>query len=119
MENYEYNDFQSFYSENNVDSDQEYFHIIRAGINRPRVFLKREPCEKYHNPFNPFILNIVKLNTDFQFITEEYSCTAYIVEYVNKTNWGVSNLQRKIIEIMAEHPEFNIFEITKILVLIF
>lgn len=35
------------------------------------------------------------------------------MEYANKTNRGVSNLQRKIIEIMDEHPEFDIFEITK------
>ena len=113
LENYEYVDFQTFYEDNNINSDQEYVNIIRAGINRPRVFPKRQPYEKWHNPFNRFILNIVKSNTDFQFITEEYSCATYVVEYVNKTNRGVSNLQRKIIEIMDEHPEFDIFEITK------
>ncbi|GFW99687.1 helitron_like_N domain-containing protein [Trichonephila clavipes] len=58
-------------------------------------------------------MNIVQSNTDFQFITEEYSCAAYVVEYINKTNRGVSNLQRKIIEVMDEHPEFDIFEITR------
>ncbi|GFR22603.1 helitron_like_N domain-containing protein [Trichonephila clavata] len=113
LENYEYDDFQTFYENNNIHSDQEYVDIIRAGINRPKVFPKRQPNEKWHNPFNPFMLNIVKSNTDFQFITEEYSCAAYVVEYVNRTNRGVSNLQRKIIEIMDEHPEFDIFEITK------
>lgn len=46
-------------------------------------------------------------------ITEEYSCAAYVVEYVNKTNRGVSHLQRKIIETMNEHPEFDIIDITK------
>ncbi|XP_063979337.1 uncharacterized protein LOC135163656 isoform X2 [Diachasmimorpha longicaudata] len=113
FEIYHYDDFASFYSENDIDSDEEYVRIIRAGINRPRVFIKREPSEKWHNPFNPFIFNVVKANTDFQFITDEYSCAAYVVEYVNNTNKGVSNLQRKIIEVMDEHPEFNSFEITK------
>ncbi|GFY10453.1 helitron_like_N domain-containing protein [Trichonephila clavipes] len=94
-------------------SDEEYVNVIRAGINRPKVFPKRQPHEKWHNPFNPFIINIVQFNTDFQFITEEYSCAAYVVEYINKTNRGVSNLQRKIIEVMDEHPEFDIFEITR------
>ncbi|GFW97881.1 helitron_like_N domain-containing protein [Trichonephila clavipes] len=93
--------------------DEEYVNVIRAGINRPKVFPKRQPHEKWHNPFNPFIINIVQSNTDFQFITEEYSCAAYVVEYINKTNRGVSNLQRKIIEVMDEHPEFDIFEITR------
>lgn len=109
LENYEYVGLQTFYEDNNINSDQEYVNIIRAGINRPRVFPKRQPYEKWHNPFNPFILNIVKSNTDFQFITEEYSCATHVVEYVNKTNRGVSTLQRKIIEIIDDHPEFDIF----------
>ncbi|GFR03807.1 helitron_like_N domain-containing protein [Trichonephila clavata] len=62
LDNYEYEN-------NNIHSDQEYVDIIRAGINRPKVFPKRQPNEKWHNPFNPFTLNIVKSNTDFQFIT--------------------------------------------------
>ena len=66
--------------------------VIR--VTRPRVFLKRLPAEKWHNPFNPFIFNILKSNTDIQFITEEYSCAAYVVEYVNKTNKRISNLQQ-------------------------
>lgn len=53
-------------------------------------------------------MSVVNSNTDFQFITEEYSCAAYVVEYVNKTNRGVNNLQRKIIETMDQHPEFDI-----------
>ncbi|GFX16168.1 helitron_like_N domain-containing protein [Trichonephila clavipes] len=113
LENYEYDNFQTFYEDNNINSDEEYVNVIRAGINRPKVFPKRQPHEKWHNPFNPFIMNIVQSNTDFQFITEEYSCAAYVVEYINKTNRGVSNLQRKIIEVMDEHPEFDIFEITR------
>ncbi|XP_044588824.1 ATP-dependent DNA helicase PIF1-like [Cotesia glomerata] len=48
-----------------------------------------------------------------QFIIEEYSCAAYVVEYVNKTNRGISNLQRQIHEIMDENPEFDIVEITR------
>lgn len=113
LENYEYDNFQTFYEDNNINSDEEYVNVIRAGIDRPKVFPKRQPHEKWHNPFNPFIMNIVQSNTDFQFIAEEYSCAAYVVEYINKTNRGVSNLQRKIIEVMDKHPEFDIFEITR------
>lgn len=111
--NDEYNDIDDFYQKNNIDSDEEYKKILRAGINRPKVFLKRHPSEKWHNQFNPFILNKVRSNMDFQFITEEYSCAQYVVEYVNKTNRGISNLKRQIIETMNEHPEFNIVEITR------
>lgn len=34
-------------------------------------------------------------------------------QYVNKTNRGISNLQRKIIEVMNENSEFDIVEITR------
>ncbi|GFY75797.1 ATP-dependent DNA helicase [Trichonephila inaurata madagascariensis] len=56
----------------------EYRNILRAGITRLRVFLKREPKEKWHSPFNPFVLNTVKSNIDIQFITEEYLCAQYV-----------------------------------------
>lgn len=86
---------------------------MRAGITRPRIFYERKPNEKWHNTFDPFILNVLGSNIDFQIILEEYSCSTYVVEYVNKTNRGVSNLQRQIIQIMYKHPEFDIVEITR------
>ncbi|XP_039970108.1 uncharacterized protein LOC120782016, partial [Bactrocera tryoni] len=46
-------------------------------------------------------------------ILDEYACATYVVEYVNKHNRGISNLQRQIIDIMDEHPEFDIVDITK------
>lgn len=97
LENYEYNSFQSFYNKNDIASDEEYVNIIRAGINRPRVFPKRKPCKKWHNLLNPLIFIVVRSNIDFQFITEQYSCAAYVIEYLYKTNSSVSNLQRQII----------------------
>ncbi len=106
-------DIDDFYQKNNIASDNEYHLILRAGISRPRVFIKRLPSEKWYNHFNPFILNKLQSNMDLQLITEEYSCAQYVVDYVNKTNRGVSNLQRQIINIMDEHPEFDIVEITR------
>ncbi|GFY23517.1 uncharacterized protein TNCV_1038161 [Trichonephila clavipes] len=38
LENYEYDNFQTFYEDNNINSDEEYVNVIRAGINRPKVF---------------------------------------------------------------------------------
>ena len=78
LENNDYHDIDSFYPQNNISSDDEYRNILRAGIKRLRVFLKRDPSAKWHNPFNPFVLNIVKSNMDIQFITEEYSCACLL-----------------------------------------
>ncbi|KAI4475985.1 hypothetical protein M0804_013970 [Polistes exclamans] len=113
LENKDYLDIDDFYKDNNILSDDHYHNILRAGINRARVFLKRQPLQKWDNPFNPFIFNINKSNMDIQFIAEECSCAAYVAEYINKTNGGVSQLQRLIIEIMNEHPEFDIVEVTR------
>ena len=49
---------------------------------------------------------------DIEFITED-ECAACVVENVNKTNGGISSLQRQIIEMMNKHPEFDIVEIRR------
>lgn len=49
-----------FYAQNYIiTSDDDYFYILEAGITRSKVFLKRQPKEKWHNSFNPFILYIL------------------------------------------------------------
>ena len=103
LEKEDYEDIDEFFEKNDITSDEHYLNIFRAGVTRPRVFLKRLPAEKWHNHFNPFIFDILKSNTDIQFITAEYSCAAYDREYVNKTNRGISNLQQQIIMIMNQH----------------
>ena len=113
LEDKNYESFKNLYEDNGIANDVEYIKVLRAGITRPRVFYKRTPLETKHNPFNPFIFNVLKSNMDIQFITEEYSCAAYVVEYVNKTNRGISNLQNLIIKTMDEHPEFDIVAITR------
>ena len=41
-------------------------------------------------------------NMGFQIIIEEYYCAAFVNEYVNKIDRGISNWQRKIIEVVNE-----------------
>ncbi|GFQ99600.1 ATP-dependent DNA helicase [Trichonephila clavata] len=97
LENNDYPDIETFYEAN---SDVcEYLNILRVKIMCPRVFLKREPNEKWHKAFNLFY-SIFSNPIAIQFITEEYSCSTYKVEYVNKANRSISNLQRQIIKIM-------------------
>lgn len=50
---------------------------------------------------------------DFQIFQDKYTCATYVVQYVNKHNRSISNLQRLIIETMDKHPEFDIVDITK------
>lgn len=113
LENQNYSNMDAFYVHNNISSNEHYASILRAGITRPRVFLKRQPSEKWHNAFNPFIFNVLQSNTDIQFILDEYSCAAYVVEYVNKTNRGISNLQRQILQVMNDNPQFDLVDVTR------
>ena len=112
LEAEDYSDMDDFFTKNNIHSDEYYNDILRAGIKRPRIFIKRSPREKWHNPFNPFVLNVLKSNMDLQIITEEYSCAQYVADYVNKTNRGISNLQHQIIEIIDKNQQFDIVQVT-------
>jgi len=78
LEDNDYCDINQFLTANQITSYEMYLDILRAGITRPRIFLKRDTTEKWINPFNPFILNVLGSNMDFQFIIEEYSCAAYM-----------------------------------------
>lgn len=113
LANNDFTDFEQFYTQKNIKSDEHYYNIIRAGIKRPKLFYRRTPTQKWHNSFNPFVFHLLKSNMDLQIIQDEYACPAYVVEYVNKHNRGISNLQRQILQIMDENPEFDIVDITK------
>lgn len=113
LEKNNYDDFKTFYADNDILSDEHYVRILRAGVKRPRCFVKRNTTETWYNQFNPFVLSLIQSNTDLQLITEEYSCAQYVAEYVNKTNRGLSDLQRKIINIQDENPDFSLTEITR------
>lgn len=113
LEIIDYENFIEYYEKNGIESDIHYVNILRAGIKRPKCFLRRQPKEKWINQYNPFVLSFAKSNCDLQLILEEYTCAQYVVEYVNKTNRGLSNLQRQIINIMDENPELGLVEITR------
>ncbi|XP_050673540.1 uncharacterized protein LOC126971336 isoform X2 [Leptidea sinapis] len=108
----DFEDINDFYKRNGIKSDEDYCDILRSGIDRPKVFLKRDPSEKWHSPFNPFILNIVQSNTEFQFITDDNSCAAFIEEYFDKSNRELSDLRLQIMEAMHDNPELDIIDVT-------
>ncbi|KAK0158252.1 hypothetical protein PV328_009280 [Microctonus aethiopoides] len=113
LEDNDYDDIDDFYHKNSVTSDEDYHKILSAGILRPMVFVKRHPNEKWHNSFNPFIFHHLQSNMDIQYITDEYSCAAFVVEYVNKSNRGISNLQRELLDLLEKNPNLNLVEMTR------
>jgi hypothetical protein len=100
-----YDTFDAFLTENSIDNIDEYLNILRSGIKRPMVLMQRTIEQIWVNSFNNWLLKIIRSNMDLQFILEEYSCAAYVVEYVNKTNRGISNLQKELLKLREEYPD--------------
>ena len=99
-----YEAFESFLIDNKLNLD-EYLNIIRASIRRPTIIFRRDMTQLWTNTFNPWVASVLKSNTDLQIILDEYSCAAYVVEYVNKSNRGISHLHRELIEMQKDNPE--------------
>jgi len=101
----EFDSLDGFLLHHRIDNDDYYLDILRAGITRLKIFVKRSIAQRWINNFNPWVAKILRSNCDIQFILEEYSCATYVVEYVNKTNRGMSNLQRELIKLRDEYPD--------------
>jgi hypothetical protein len=55
----ECDDMDSFLARHNVRSYDNYLNVLRAGINRPKVFLKRTMQQKWMNNFNPWLAKVL------------------------------------------------------------
>lgn len=104
----EFEDFVSlehFLRHHGVNDYATYLNILRAGIKRPKAFIERKIEHRWVNNFNPWISKILRSNCDGQYVVDEFSCASYVVEYVNKTNRGISDLQRELINLRDEYPD--------------
>src|SRR5258708_35572454 len=79
-------------------SEEEYLLRLRSSIKSTKVFLMRETNAINLNAYNKEILNLHKANMDLQFIVSPYACVNYIINYVNKSERGMSTLLRKVID---------------------
>lgn len=103
---------QDFFSASGI-TYETYLDIVRSSLTRPTILFKRTMADIRTNTFNPWIANILKSNSDLQFILEEFSCAAYVVEYINKSNRGMSQLQRQLVDLQNEYPDQDYVELLK------
>lgn len=61
----------------------------------------------YINTFHPWIASALNSNVDLQIILDPYSCANYVVDYVNKSDRGISHLHRELLKIHEANPEFD------------
>ena len=90
-------DFHSFLQQLEM-TYADYIDAICSTLKRPKVFLKREPHEIRTNGFNKEILLRYRANIDIQFVLDPYACVHYILNYINKSNKGMSILMKQVIE---------------------
>jgi len=76
-------------------NEQEYIRAIRVDLKKAKVFLKRAPNEVRINPYNPMIMSLHRANMDIQFIFDPYACAVYCVDYISKSENGMSKLLRE------------------------
>jgi preprotein translocase subunit SecD len=69
--------------------------MIRADLKKAKVFLKRAPNEIRINAYNPMIMSLHKANMDIQYILDPYACLMYCVDYISKSENGMSKLLRE------------------------
>ncbi|KAM7313248.1 uncharacterized protein ISCGN_003126 [Ixodes scapularis] len=83
LETTNYDSMEQFWEHHGVADKAEYISVLRAGTPCATIMLPRSVQQK-------------------GMILDTYACAAYMVEYVNKANRGMSNLNRAVQEIVKE-----------------
>ena len=73
-------------------NEKQYINVIEFNIKRPTTFLKRNVDELRINAYNKLILTLMKCNMDIQFILDSYACIGYIINYIGKSQRGLSKI---------------------------
>ncbi|KAI8116853.1 ATP-dependent DNA helicase PIF1 [Lucilia cuprina] len=93
------NDFEYFLGNENINMSYESYKLsLRSSLKKPKIFLRRKFQDKMLNAYNSTILKLHRANMDIQFILDAYACCSYIVNYINKSNRGVSRILRDAID---------------------
>ncbi|XP_059178285.1 uncharacterized protein LOC131957470 [Physella acuta] len=78
-------------------TNKEYTDAISTTLTQEKVFLKRLPKDCRINGYNKKILSLMRSNMDIQFVTNPYQCVSYVVDYINKSQRGLSRLLRELV----------------------
>ena len=89
--------FEDFLAEIKISYDT-YERVIRTTLKRSKIFLRRDLKDIRTNAFNEEILRRHRANMDLQFVLDPYACVHYILDYINKSNRGMSRLLKQVIE---------------------
>lgn len=89
--------FNAFLEKLNLNI-QDYLLTIRSQLKCSKIYIKRDPKATRINQYNKKILSLMRSNMDIQFVLDPYSCIQYVVDYINKSQRGLSKLIRDSME---------------------
>ena len=73
-------------------SQEDYEQSLTNSKSSNGIILKRRPCERFINNYNPKILPVWGANMDIQYVSDPYACVMYISSYVTKPEHEMSAL---------------------------
>lgn len=103
LEHGDFDSLEQFLRVFDVGSREQYLDILRAGATRPHVLHERTPAQKRVNAFNSWIGRVLDSNMDLQLILDHYACASYVIDYVNKSDHGMSHLQRAVADLLKDN----------------
>ena len=84
--------FSEFLADIAEVSEEDYLKAIRSSLKGPKLFLKRSPSEIRVDPYMKMLLSAWKANQDLQFVLDAYAVATHVVDYINKSQRGMSRL---------------------------
>ncbi|KAJ1525565.1 hypothetical protein ONE63_010369 [Megalurothrips usitatus] len=93
---------QDVWREAGCPDDYTYELAIRTDLKHVKMLYKREVCDRWTNPFLPWVLDAFGFNTDAQIVLDVYSLVRYCVSYVTKAEQNHSQLHNEITNLRRE-----------------
>lgn len=84
-----------------------YYQATRITLTHAAVYSKRSSLEVGINAYNKEILNLFEANMDIQFVLNEYAVATYIINYINKSETGLTKLLREAAQDTREKNNLN------------
>ena len=76
-------------------TEDDYIKAIQSSLIRPKLFLKRDPCEIRINNYMRNCLHFWRANHDIQLCISPYAMVQYMLSYVTKAQKGMSVVMDK------------------------
>ncbi|KAG2191489.1 hypothetical protein INT47_013266 [Mucor saturninus] len=99
--------FEEFLNLVNARSYNDYVLALRVNLKINKLYIKREPNAIMINNYSPKIISMFRSNMDIQFILDPYACCAYVMDYINKSDRGMSKAMEEIYVNHKNNPDTN------------